>query len=110
LAYQHAGRPAPLDVADPDVLGEAVLAGRPVVTNDAELLVRLPLDIVVEASGVPEVGAQVALAALLAGKDVALLTVECDVTVGLALSNLASRMGRVYTVCRGDEPVEAKRL
>lgn len=109
-AYRRAGRADPLLSGDADRLCEAVEDGRPVVTDDAELLVRLPVDIVVEASGVPEVAARVALAALLAGRDIALLTVECDVTVGLALAGLAKRMGRVYTVCRGDEPVEALRL
>lgn len=109
-AYRHTHPSEPLIGADPDVLADAVLSGRPVVVDDAELLTSLPVDIVVEASGVPEVGAQVALAALLADKDIALLTVECDVTVGRALATLAERMGRVYTVCRGDEPAEAKRL
>ncbi|GAA4705484.1 NAD(P)H-dependent oxidoreductase [Phytohabitans rumicis] len=109
-AYRRAGRADPLLASDPDLLAAAIEAGQPVAMDDAELLAHLPVDIVVEASGIPEVGAQVALSALLAGKDVALLTVEADVTVGLALTNLAKRMGRVYTVCRGDEPAEAKRL
>ncbi|MGP3915926.1 NAD(P)H-dependent oxidoreductase [Nonomuraea sp. 10N515B] len=109
-AYRKAGRIDPLLSDDADRLSEAVEDGRPVVTDDAELLVRLPVDIVVEASGVPEVAARIAFNALLAGRDIALLTVECDVTVGLALAGLARRMGRVYTVCRGDEPVEALRL
>jgi predicted homoserine dehydrogenase-like protein len=73
-------------------------------------LTRLPLDVLVDASGVPEVGAQVAFAGLLAGKDIAMLNVECDVTVGLLLATLAAKTGRVYTVCRGDEPVECKSL
>ena len=46
----------------------------------------------------------------LAGKDVALMTVEADVTVGLLLARLAQRSGVVYTVCRGDEPVECLKL
>lgn len=99
-------------VAGDDVatLSAAILAGRPVAVTDAALLTRLPVDILVDASGVPEVGAQVAFAGLLAGKDVALLNVECDVTVGYVLSAIAQQCGRVYTVCRGDEPAEAKRL
>jgi predicted homoserine dehydrogenase-like protein len=48
--------------------------------------------------------------ALLAGKHVGLLNVETDVTVGWLLSSIARAAGLIYTVCRGDEPVEAKRL
>ncbi|PRX48506.1 putative homoserine dehydrogenase-like protein [Prauserella shujinwangii] len=95
---------------DPSELAAAIEAGRPVVTTSAATLAALPVDVLVDATGVPEVGAQVAFAGLLAGKDVATLNVECDVTVGLVLANLARRTGRVYTVCRGDEPAECKAL
>lgn len=109
-AFAQAGRDDVVTGADPVALGEAVYAGGVVVVEDAGLLTKLPLDIIVDASGVPEVGARVAFAGLLAGKDIAMLNVECDVTVGLLLATLASRLGRVYTVCRGDEPVECKSL
>ena len=95
---------------DVSTLSTAILNGRPVAVTDAALLTQLPVDILVDASGVPEVGAQIAFAGLLAGKDIALLNVECDVTVGYVLSVIAQQCGRVYTVCRGDEPAEAKRL
>jgi len=86
-------------------------AGRTgMVVTDALELTKLPLDVIVDASGVPEVGAQVAFAGLLAGKDIGMLNVECDVTIGLLLAELAKGLGRVYTVCRGDEPVECKAL
>lgn len=100
----------PLVTHDLDTLASSVEAGRPVAVTDAALLTQLPVDIIVDASGVPEVGAQIAFSGLLAGKDVALLNVECDVTVGYVLSAIARQCGRVYTVCRGDEPAEAKRL
>lgn len=96
-------------VRDGDLSG-AVDEGRCVVVDDAHALARLPVDIVIECSGVPEVAAQVALGAILAGKHVALMTVEADVTVGLLLARLAERSGVIYTVCRGDEPVECLKL
>jgi predicted homoserine dehydrogenase-like protein len=74
------------------------------------MLPKLPIDLIIECSGIPEVAAKVALAALLSGKDVALMTVEADVTVGLLLSKIAAQTGAVYTVCRGDEPVECLKL
>lgn len=91
-------------------LAQVVHDGGHIVTDDADELVRLPVDIVVEATGVPNIGARVAMQALLAGRHIGLLNVETDVTVGLLLSSIARSAGLVYTVCRGDEPVEAKRL
>ncbi|HEU0101976.1 MAG TPA: SAF domain-containing protein [Mycobacteriales bacterium] len=88
----------------------AVDDGASVVLDDAGELVELPLDVVIEATGVPEIGARVILSALLAGRDVATLNVECDVTVGALLHRLSASTGSVYSVCRGDEPVEAKIL
>jgi len=109
-AFAAAGRPGVVEATGTAAAAEAVEAGRPVAVDDATVLPDLPLDAIVDASGVPEVGAQVAFAGLLAGKDVALLNVECDVTVGWVLAALARRTGAVYTVCRGDEPVEARIL
>ena len=109
-AFAQAGREDAVTDSDTGRLRDIVEAGGAVVVEDAMELTRLPVDIVVDASGVPEVGARVAFAGLLAGKDIAMLNVECDVTVGLLLATLATQLGRVYTVCRGDEPVECKSL
>lgn len=95
------------DVAD---AARIIESGRAAVLGDGLRLAELPVDIVVEVSGVPDVAAQVALSCILAGKDVALMTVEADVTVGLLLSRMASAGGSVYTICRGDEPVECLKL
>ncbi len=84
--------------------------GRHVVLADAMALAAADVDVVVDATGVPEVGAELSLAALRAGKHVALLNVECDVTIGFFLAAVARAKGRVYTVCRGDEPAEARIL
>jgi len=96
--------------ADLETLAATIEAGGHVVVNDALALPRLPIDMVIECSGVPEIAAKVALASLLGGKDVALMTVEADVTVGLLLARIAAQTGNIYTVCRGDEPVECLKL
>jgi len=62
------------------------------------------LSALVEATGSPEVGAQVAWQAILNGKNIVMLNVETDVTVGWILKRLADRAGVVYTVSAGDEP------
>ena len=65
---------------------------------------------VIDATGVPEIGAQIALRGLLSGKHVGLLNVETDITVGWLLSRIAAQSGAVYTLCRGDEPAETLKL
>src|ERR687890_2027501 len=95
---------------DFDRLSGAIAEGGTVALNDPTLLTALPVDMVIDATGVPEIGAQIALRAILAGKHVGLLNVETDITVGWLLSRMAAQSGAVYTLCRGDEPAEALKL
>ena len=96
--------------SDPKVVTEALLSGKAVGTTTTKFISQLPFDVVVEATGVPDIGARVAYSCLLAKKDVAVLNVEMDVTIGPLLHATAKLGGAVYTVCHGDEPVEAKVL
>jgi predicted homoserine dehydrogenase-like protein len=101
------------DVAQADnaaARASLVASGRSVALTDLAEAVDLDVDVVVEATGVPDVGARVCVQAMLAGKHVSTLNVECDVTIGLLLRGLATATGTVYSVCRGDEPTEAKKL
>jgi predicted homoserine dehydrogenase-like protein len=109
-AFEQAGVSGATEGDDVDKLGELVDGGRSVAVTDGRLLNQLPLDVVVDATGVPEFGAALAYTALLNGKDVATLNAEADVTVGLLLSKTAQASGRVYALCKGDEPVEVKEL
>ena len=85
-------------------------SGGSVALTSVDMLAGLPLDVVVEATGVPEVAVSVAVQALAAGINVATLTVEADVTVGRYLAQLGEQSEAIYSVCRGDEPVETKIL
>jgi predicted homoserine dehydrogenase-like protein len=98
------------DATTPDQRVRAIEDGAAVASGAIEELPKLPVDVVVEATGVPDVGAQVSLMSLLSGKDVATLNVECDVTVGSLLHRIAAATNSIYSVCRGDEPVETKLL
>jgi predicted homoserine dehydrogenase-like protein len=95
---------------DPKILFDAMSEGKAAGTTTTEFIAELPFDVVVEATGVPDIGARVTYACLLAKKDVAVLNVEMDVTIGPLLHKTAQLGGAVYTVCHGDEPVEAKVL
>ncbi len=100
----------PSDATDVDRASQAIESGGSVALAGVDDLGGLPLDIVVEATGVPDVGARVAIEALASGKGIATLNVESDVTIGAYLARLADESGAIYSVCRGDEPVETKIL
>jgi predicted homoserine dehydrogenase-like protein len=89
----------------------ALAAGRRVVTRSADLLPNLAgLEAIIEATGVPNLGARIAFSAILGRKHVVLLNVETDVTVGPLLKRMADLAGVVYTGAAGDEPAATLEL
>ena len=101
------------DVGSPrDAAGAAasVAAGRPVWLEDGTRLAELPLDVVVEATGRPDVSARVIWACLGAGQHVVNVTVELDVLLGALFRRRADGAGVVYTVADGDQPGCTMRL
>jgi len=90
---------------------DAVSSGKYLVTEDALLLAQMDsLDAVIEATGITEIGARVAWTGITNGKNIVILNVETDVTVGVILDRLARNLGCVYTVAAGDEPAVCKML
>ena len=90
---------------------EAIKRKKPLVTEDALLLTRLDgISANVEATGVPEVGAQVAYESIEYKKPIIMLNAETDVTVGYILDDLARKSGALYTVASGDEPGVCKTI
>lgn len=86
-------------------VNEAIRSGRPAVTDNGLLVTHSDLvDVVVEVTGVPEVGARMAYEALTHRKHVVMVNVEADVTVGPILRRLADSAGVVYTLVDGDQP------
>jgi predicted homoserine dehydrogenase-like protein len=83
---------------------DAHARGEFVVVEDVSLLVPLPLDFVVEATGDPEAAARSALAALGEGRHVAMVTKEADCVAGPMLQAKANAAGLVYTPVDGDQP------
>ena len=62
------------------------------------------VDVIIDATGNPNVGAEVALATIAARKHMVMMNVEADVTIGAYLSARAREAGVVYTLGAGDEP------
>jgi len=84
---------------------DAISSGKIVFTNDFTMLAEIPeIDVVVDATGYTDIGAGVALTALLGNKDVVTLNVETDITVGPILKKIADERNLVYTLAAGDEP------
>lgn len=105
-AFISSGSP-PASVTEAAAEGDAADAlrtGKRVVTADADLVSRLPVDAIVEATGVPEVGAKAAYDAIQHRKHIVMLNVEADAVVGPILKRLADAAGVVYTLAAGDQP------
>jgi predicted homoserine dehydrogenase-like protein len=69
-----------------------------------ELLARLDVDVVVEATGNPVVGVDHALACFAAGKHLVAVNVEADALCGPLLARAAADAGVVYSLAYGDQP------
>jgi len=113
-AFHEAGVPDKLVVVeehDPFKAGELIEEGKRIATHSADMLVNIPnLDVIVESTGIPEVGARVCHAALLAGKHTVNMNVETDIVIGHYLTKMANSAGVVYTLVTGDEPGSVKEI
>ncbi|MEW6332757.1 MAG: flagellar biosynthesis protein FlgA [Thermodesulfobacteriota bacterium] len=105
-AFRHAGLPdEAIAVCETRIQAEAALAsGKAVVSNDALMLIQLPVDVVLEATGSPEGAALHADSALRNGKHVVMVSKEADIVLGPLFHRRAKAAGLVYTPVEGDQP------
>lgn len=83
----------------------AIESGHIGATADASLVAQNPLiDVLIDATGRPGVGAEIGLMAMQHGKHLVMMNVEADVTIGAYLKHEADRLGVVYSLGAGDEP------
>lgn len=75
-----------------------------VLAPDAGALIDMDVEVVVEATGVPEIGTGTAWDSIRQDRHVVMVTVEADVTCGWALAREARRQGVVYSLAAGDQP------
>jgi predicted homoserine dehydrogenase-like protein len=100
-----------VEAATSPAIDRAIEAGRIAITTDLEALAGSGrIEVVIDATGHPESGAKVALAAIRHGKHMVMLNVEADITIGRHLKAEAERAGVVYTGAAGDEPAAAVEL
>ncbi|GHV75972.1 hypothetical protein AGMMS49942_07930 [Spirochaetia bacterium] len=107
-AYRNAGLTEGKDFAAAQTIEEGntlLESGKFVVTTNNELATKCcKIDCAVDATGVPEVGAKVAIDAINSGKHIVMLNVETDVCIGHILYKLANNAGVIYSGSAGDEP------
>lgn len=89
----------------------AMEKGKFVAADDSELVTKANLiDVVVDATGVPDLGAKLAMDSIFNKKHIVMLNVEADVVVGPILNKMAQNAGVVYTGTAGDEPGSVKEI
>ena len=89
----------------------AVEAGRLVAVRDYRIVTDMKtVEVMLEATGVPEIGARAALRSACNGQDLAMMNVETDITVGPILHWYARQKGVLYALAAGDEPAACKEL
>jgi predicted homoserine dehydrogenase-like protein len=120
LNPQAAGRAVTIAYGDPDramatettdSLNAAIEAGRIATTRNVHTLLDSGLiDVVIDATGIPSVGAEIGLAAMECGKHLVMMNVEADVTIGAYLRSEAERLGVIYSLGAGDEPSSCMEL
>jgi predicted homoserine dehydrogenase-like protein len=93
----HAGNAADID--------RAIEAGKIAVTEDVHALASAGrIDVIIDATGNPNIGTLFALEVMKNGKHIVMLNVEADITIGRFLKEEARKAGVVYTGAAGDEP------
>lgn len=111
-ALAIAGRGEAWSMADTaSAFTAAIETGNAAIVSDAQLVCSSDLiDVVIDATGKPAVGAEIGLTAMEHGKHLVMMNVEADVTIGAYLQREAKRLGVVYTLGAGDEPSSCMEL
>ena len=109
IAFREAGHWQ--EAKTQDALNRTMEAGKIAITDDVNLLINSGhIDVVVDATGVPAVGAEIGLRAMEHGKHLVMMNVEADITIGAYLKSEAHRLGVTYSLGAGDEPSSCMEL
>ncbi len=85
--------------------GDAIKTRSTHVTDNAAALIGCPeVEVIVEATGIPEAGIVHALQAIAHGKHIVMVNVEADAVAGPLLARKAKAAGVVYSLAWGDQP------
>lgn len=99
------------DANSADALNAVIEDGKIAIADNADAILESGLiDVVIDATGIPAVGAEIGLKAMERGKHLVMMNVEADVTIGAYLRREAERLGVVYSLGAGDEPSSCMEL
>jgi predicted homoserine dehydrogenase-like protein len=88
-------------------LGDALKGRRTHITDDAGALIACPeIEVIVEATGIPEAGIFHAIKTIEHGKHIVMVNVEADALAGPLLARKAKAAGVVYSLAWGDQPAQ----
>lgn len=103
IAWQEKGHA--IEVENNTAMNAAIQSGKIAATGDLDLMLNNELiDVVVDATGYPEAGAEIGIKALENNKHLVMMNVEADVTIGPYLKHEADKRGLIYSLGAGDEP------
>jgi predicted homoserine dehydrogenase-like protein len=94
-----------VEAGSANAIDAAIEAGKIAVTQDLGALAAAGrIDVIIDATGNPNIGTLFALDVMRNGKHIVMLNVEADITIGRFLKEEARKAGVVYTGAAGDEP------
>jgi len=94
-----------IETSDIDTASKATKEGEKIVSTNYKIATRAEsIQVVIDATGSPEMGALISLDCINHKKHIVMLNVECDVTIGPIIRQLAENAGVVYSLAAGDEP------
>jgi predicted homoserine dehydrogenase-like protein len=110
-AMRISGRDDFAEANTTDKINATIESGKAALSTDAMAVCKSDhIDVVIDATGRPGVGAEIGMVAMEHGKHLVMMNVEADVTIGALLKREAARLGVVYTLGAGDEPSSCMEL
>ncbi|AQS42103.1 MAG: SAF domain-containing protein [Candidatus Tokpelaia hoelldobleri] len=108
-AWQEPGHAK--EVENAAAMTAVIEQGLVAATGDLDMMLQNErIDIVVDATGYPEAGAEIGIKTLENNKHLVMMNVEADVTIGPYLKYEADKRGLIYTLGAGDEPSSCMEL
>jgi predicted homoserine dehydrogenase-like protein len=99
------------EVGSAEQADRLVAKGKFIYASDYRVITDMRnIDVMLEATGVPEIGAKAVCFSARSGQHLAMMNVETDITVGPLLRKYAEHKGVLYALAAGDEPAACKEL
>lgn len=111
-AYRIAGMDeSPIRADSAEEADRVVESGKRIFVKDYKVITGMNnIDVMLEATGVPEIGVEVVIRTIRSGKHISMMNVETDITVGPLLNWYAEKNNVLYALAAGDEPAACKEL